>query len=179
VQDAFLQASHRRWNSLKREWVLVSPISPGARGRARPRLLRRPLPSPMILHATFARGNLRAGGGAHPRLQEHLRLRERLRRSEARSARSYPQSWRRPDSRNDRTRHLPRALLQSPTRPHLATMDVAAIRRVVDIWARSGTRTCWPPKHPLCPDIREPWTYDGCKLPRPCQTTSSVETRPD
>ncbi len=155
-----LQFPHRRFNPLRRQWVLVSPHRTARpwQGEVIP-----PQDSPTSTTtppATSAPATP-APAATSRRIRQRLRLRQRLRRTPPRLAR--PTRRNAPDLlRADRERGRCRVLCFHPDHSlTLARMSVPDIRRVVDAWTDEYRTLGADPIPPLCPDLREPRRHDG------------------
>ena len=119
-EQVFLESPHRRWNPLKREWVVVSPHRTQRPWQGQTEDTAQPPSLALRSHLLPLPRQHPRRRPSHPRLHRHLRLRKRLRRTHARRPRtpSLDVDNRRPPPRRNRAWPLPRPLLRSPPRPH-------------------------------------------------------------
>jgi UDPglucose--hexose-1-phosphate uridylyltransferase len=137
--DTFLQSPHRRWNPLKREWVLVSPHRTQRPWQGQTEDTAKPSTLSYDPACYLCPGNTRAGGHHTPSYAGTFVFENDFAALKPDVTPATMDVSNAGLLRAETERGVCRVLCFSPRHDlTLATMDVAAIRSVVDMWAEQA-----------------------------------------
>ena len=136
MNDAFLQSPHRRWNLLRREWVLVSPNRTQRPWQGQTETSARPTVVQYDPDCYLCPGNTRAGGHVTPKYESTFVFENDYAALKPDIVEASLDIEDAGLLRAETERGVCRVICFDPRHDlTLATMEQAAIRRVVDVWA--------------------------------------------
>ncbi len=136
MNDAFLQSPHRRWNLLRREWVLVSPNRTQRPWQGQTETSATPTVVQYDPDCYLCPGNTRAGGHVTPKYESTFVFENDYAALKPDIVEASLDIEDAGLLRAETERGVCRVICFDPRHDlTLATMEQAAIRRVVDVWA--------------------------------------------
>ena len=140
MNDLLAQTPHRRWNPLREEWVLVSPNRTQRPWQGQTEDAARPALPQYDPTCYLCPGNPRAGGAQTPQYTGTFVFTNDYAALKPDAATFVSDESETGLLRAETERGICRVLCFSPRHDlTLATMDVTAIRRVVEVWAQQET----------------------------------------